>query len=218
MNTKKCSSCGKVQPTINFYSNRTKVDGLNNWCKICVLDYSKKKRTPEVVGDIPTKDDVGEEYLEKWWKGCKNYYQSKTNNMETLTTNEVELLKKAHSRLFNQLENLKTDFEKYKESMNTQVQDLKMMIKELTPKEEVKIELPEKLVHNVEYKAEVTEVVEQDDVEWNGNEWTNWKLKLKGKEECYYAFCPSTQVVESGSVVRFTYTHPVQLKKLKVIQ
>ena len=217
MNVKKCSSCNVEQPLYSFYYNRSKPDGLSNWCKVCVLDYAKKKRIPEIIADVPKEDDLGEEHLEKWWNGCKKYYQSKTNHMETLTTNEVELLKKAHSRLHNQLQNLIEDFDKYRLTMSTQVEDLKMKIRELNPKEDEK-ELPKRLVHNTEYQAEISEVLYAEGVNWNGSDYTNWEVKVKGKDETYYAFCPSSNVVEVGTKVRFTYNHPVQLKKLRVIK
>ena len=138
--------------------------------------------------------------------------------MEVLTTNEVELLKKAHSRLHNQLQNLILDFEKYKVTTDTQIKDLKTFINELTSSGETeKEQLPERLQHNTEYVGVVSEVLFSDNIKWKGMEYTNWELSLVGKDEKFYAFCPSTNKVEVGSKVRFTYGHPVQLKKLRVI-
>lgn len=214
---KKCSKCVVVKPITSFYSNKTKMDGVSNWCKGCVLEHYRIKRlTPQVVKDVPKMEEVGDDYLEKWWEGCKKFYQSKTNNMEVLTTNEVELLKKAHSRLHNQLQNLINDFEKYRVTTQTQIQDLKTFINELRPTGEEE-QLPERLKHNTEYIGEVSEVCFAEGVKWNNTDYTNWELKLKGKDEKFYAFCPSTNIVEVGSEVRFTYNHPVQLKKLRVI-
>lgn len=45
METKKCSKCGRELPTIEFWKNATKDDGLQDYCKDCGKDYSKNKKT-----------------------------------------------------------------------------------------------------------------------------------------------------------------------------
>jgi hypothetical protein len=138
--------------------------------------------------------------------------------------NKIDVLKTAHSRMHNELQNLKSDFDKFRLSYEIQIGDLKNQIKDLqNPLSDVEAvkeklyELPERLIHNNEYVAVVSEVINAEGVKWNGKDYCNWELKLFGKEEKFYAFCPCENIVEFGSRVRFTYTHPVQLKKLRVL-
>jgi chromosome segregation ATPase len=187
-----------------------------------LLETEKQKIKDLVVGDVPKQD------IEKWWDGCKNYYlQNKNPNImseEEQFKNKIDVLKTAHSRMHNELQNLKSDFDKFRLSYEIQIGDLKNQIKDLqNPLSDVEAvkeklyELPERLIHNNEYVAVVSEVINAEGVKWNGKDYCNWELKLFGKEEKFYAFCPCENIVEFGSRVRFTYTHPVQLKKLRVL-
>lgn len=37
--TKLCSRCGVGKPVSKFYKNRSRPDGLDTWCKVCVKEY-----------------------------------------------------------------------------------------------------------------------------------------------------------------------------------
>lgn len=41
---KKCSTCGKLKPSDQFYNDKSKIDGLNNQCKVCIQQYRKDNR------------------------------------------------------------------------------------------------------------------------------------------------------------------------------
>lgn len=43
METKKCTKCGEIKSTTEFYKNSRSKDGLKTWCKICHLEDSKKR-------------------------------------------------------------------------------------------------------------------------------------------------------------------------------
>jgi hypothetical protein len=188
--------------------------------KTIIREYIQK------TNEIP--QSMGNDDLEKWWDGCKNYYQKNKNpnimNEVEQNQNTIQVLKQAHSRVYNELQNLKSDFDKFRLSYEIQIGDLKNQIKDLqNPLSDVEAvkeklyELPERLIHNNEYIGVVSEVINAEGVKWNGKDYCNWELKLFGKEEKFYAFCPCENIVEFGSKVRFTYTHPVQLKKLRVL-
>ena len=234
---KLCSICKTYKSKEDFHNNKSQIDGLGSWCKECSSKYysqrnknKKMKNQMEqekqindlVVGDVPKQD------IEKWWDGCKNYYlQNKNPNImseEEQFQNKIDVLKQAHSRNHNELQNLKEDFDKFRLSYEIQIGDLKNQIKDLqNPLSDVEAvkeklyELPERLIHNNEYVGVVSEVINAEGVKWNGKDYCNWELKLFSKDEKFYAFCPCENIVEFGSRVRFTYTHPVQLKKLRVL-
>jgi hypothetical protein len=44
---KTCSKCKVVKPKTEFSKNRDNKDGLSYWCKSCMKEYDKCRRTPE---------------------------------------------------------------------------------------------------------------------------------------------------------------------------
>ena len=44
MNTKKCSKCKQIKPTIDFYKDKSRKDLLCNNCKICTAKLCKQHR------------------------------------------------------------------------------------------------------------------------------------------------------------------------------
>ena len=126
--------------------------------------------------------------------------------------NQLEL---AHARLFNQFNTLHQDFINYKEVMEEQLQNVKELI---TTSTEEEVELPETLIHNKDYTGVISAVLKSTPTKWNNNDWTNWEVKLEGKDDyAYIAFIPSEHQLVAGDKVRFQYVHPFQLKKLKQI-
>ena len=131
------------------------------------------------------------------------------------TEERFQQLELAHARLYNQFNTLHQDFISYKEVMVEQLTNLKGLINTST-KEEAPAELPETLIHNKDYTGVIAAVVKSTPTKWNNNDWTNWEVKLEGKEDyVYIAFIPSEHQLTAGDKVRFQYVHPFQLKKLK---
>jgi GTPase Era involved in 16S rRNA processing len=157
--------------------------------------------------------------LDKWISRCINYYNTHSitkNKIEMKTTEErFQQLEQAHARLFNQFNTLHQDFVKYREVMQEQLQNLKGLIN-LSSTEEAPA-LPDVMYTGTEYKSVITEIIKQTPTKWKDMEYTNWQIKLEGKEEHYIAFIPTEYTLAAGDKVRFTYTHPFQCKKLKQI-
>ena len=132
------------------------------------------------------------------------------------TEERFQQLELAHARLFNQYQNLTKDFENLTEQLDERFSDLKSFIVASSTKEEAPAELPETLIHNKDYTGVISAVVKSTPTKWNNKEWTNWEVKLEGKEEyVYIAFIPSEHQLTAGDKVKFQYVHPFQLKKLK---
>lgn len=155
-----------------------------------------------------------QEQLDKWINACLNYYNLKSNIKMKTTEERFQQLELAHARLYNQFNTLHQDFISYKEVMVEQLQNLKGLIN-LSSTEEV-VDLPETLVHNKDYTGVIAAVLKSTPTKWNNNDWTNWEVKLEGKDDyAYIAFIPSEHQLTAGDKVRFQYVHPFQLKKLK---
>ena len=133
----------------------------------------------------------------------------------------IQQLEQAHSRLFNLIKDVQLDITNIKNNAGNSYLELSNNIREikdiLQPKEEIK-PLPEEMKNGLEYKAVVTEIVKTKDVEWKRKNYTNYELKLEGKEDyVFLAFVPTENKVDTGAIVRFTYMHPFQCKKLTII-
>lgn len=48
MNYKKCGKCKKHKTLDNFHNNRSRHDGKNGWCKICMKPALKKKKIEDI--------------------------------------------------------------------------------------------------------------------------------------------------------------------------
>jgi hypothetical protein len=97
--------------------------------------------------------------------------------------------------------------------MEEQLINLKGLINTSTEEE---VELPETLIHNKDYTGVIAAVLKSTPTKWNNNDWTNWEVKLEGKDDyAYIAFIPSEHQLCAGDKVKFQYVHPFQLKKLK---
>ena len=161
-----------------------------------------------------------QESLDKWINKSIQYYNNhsiKQINMKT-TEERIQQLEQAHSRLFNNYNTLHQDFLNYRDVMVEEVAALKELIKSVQPKENEVQGLPDELKNGIEYKAVIAEVLKSKDVKWQNMDYTNWEIRLVGKEEyVYVAFIPTGISLEAGNNVRFTYAQPFQCKKLKVI-
>jgi seryl-tRNA synthetase len=159
-----------------------------------------------------------QEQLDKWINSCLNYYNKKTNTKMKTNEERFHQLEQAHSRLYNQFNTLHQDYLDYRSVMVEEVAALKELIKSLQPKEDDVPELPDEMKNGIEYKAVIYEVLKSKDVKWQNMDYTNWEVRLVGKEEYVcVAFIPTGNPINPGNKVRFTYAQPFQLKKLKVI-
>ena len=151
--------------------------------------------------------------LDKWIKSCLNHYNLKSNIKMKTTEERFQQLELAHARLYNQFNTLHEDFVQYREVMEEQLINLKGLINTSTEEE---VELPETLIHNKDYTGVIAAVLKSTPTKWNNNDWTNWEVKLEGKDDyAYIAFIPSEHQLCAGDKVKFQYVHPFQLKKLK---
>ena len=159
-----------------------------------------------------------QETLDKWINSCLNYY-NKNSNIKMKTTEErIQQLELAHARLFNQYQNLIQDFENLTEQLDDRFSELKSFIVASSIQKDEAPALPDKLQNNVEYKGVITEVVTSTPTKWKDMEYTNWEVRLEGKETyVMVAFIPTEYKLAAGDKVRFTYAHPFQLRKLKQI-
>ena len=157
-----------------------------------------------------------QETLDKWINSCLNHYNLKSNIKMKTTEEKLQQLELAHARLFNQFNTLHQDFISYKDVMEERLVNLKGLINLSSTEEEPG--LPEKLQNNVEYKGVITEVVTSTPTKWKEMDYTNWEVRLEGKETyVMVAFIPTEYKLAAGDKVRFTYAHPFQLRKLKII-
>ena len=131
------------------------------------------------------------------------------------TEERFQQLEQAHGRLYNNFNTLHQDFVSYRDVMQEQLSELKELIKQSSTEEQV-VDLPETLVHNKDYTGVIAAVIKSTPTKWNNKDWTNWELKLEGKEDyAYIAFIPTEHQLAAGDKVKFQYVHPFQLKKLK---
>jgi hypothetical protein len=157
-----------------------------------------------------------QENLDKWIISCLNHYNKKSIIKMKTTEERFQQLEQAHARLYNNFNTLHQDFISYKEVMQEQLTNLKGLIN-LSSTEEV-VELPETLIHNKDYTGVISSVIKSTPTKWNNNDWTNWEVKLEGKDDyAYIAFIPSEHILAAGDKDKFQYVHPFQLKKLKQI-
>lgn len=157
-----------------------------------------------------------QETLDKWINSCLNHYNLKSNIKMKTTEERFQQLELAHARLFNQFNTLHQDFISYKDVMVEQLSNLKGLIN--LPSTEEATALPDKLQNNVEYKGIINEVVGSTPTKWKNMDYTNWEVRLEGKEKyVMIAFIPTEYKLAAGDKVRFTYGQPFQLRKLKII-
>jgi hypothetical protein len=155
-----------------------------------------------------------QEELEQWIEGCINHYKKNSKKVMATTDERIERLEQAHSRMFNQQKALIDDFNKVQQKL---LEEIKKINSQLSAAKDLDLlPLPEKLIETKRYSAEITEIIKKEDVEWRKMNYTNWEVKLKGKEHIFLAFVKSEVILEAGTLVVFEYQHYLKLKHLKV--
>lgn len=152
--------------------------------------------------------------LDLWLEGCINYYKKNSKKVMATTEERIERLEQSHSRMYNQQKTMIEDFQKVQ---NKLLEEIKNINSQLTAGKELDLlPLPEKLIETKRYSAEITEIIKKEDVEWRKMNYTNWEVKLKGKEHIFLAFVKSEVLLQPGTLVVFEYQHYLKLKHLKV--
>lgn len=59
---KRCIKCGRILPITEFAKNKTKKDGLTNWCKACTKAYNVKYYTDYYAKNKEKKAAYNDEY------------------------------------------------------------------------------------------------------------------------------------------------------------
>ena len=155
-----------------------------------------------------------QEELDLWIEGCITHYKKNSKKVMATTEERIDRLEQAHSRMFNQQKTMLQDFQK---AQNKLLEEIKNINSQLTAGKELDLlPLPEKLIETKKYSAEITEIIKREDVEWRKMNYTNWEVKLKGKEHIFLAFVKSEVVLQPGTLVAFEYQHYLKLKHLKV--
>jgi hypothetical protein len=155
-----------------------------------------------------------QEELDIWIEGCINHYKKNSNKVMATIEERMERLELAHSRLYNQQKTMLDDFAKIQNKLLKEISNINSQLTE--GKELDLLPLPEKLIENKKYSAEITEIVKREDVLWRNMNYSNWEVKLKGKEYIYLAFIKSEVTLEPGVHVDFEYQHYLKLKHLKI--
>jgi hypothetical protein len=152
--------------------------------------------------------------LDIWIEGCITHYKKNTNKVMATIEERIERLEQAHSRLYNQQKTILEDFTK---SQNKLLEEIKNINSQLTEGKELDLlPLPDKLIEGKKYSAEITEIIKREDIEWRKMNYSNWEVKLKGKEYIYLVFIKSEITLEPGILVDFEYQHYLKLKHLKL--
>lgn len=134
---------------------------------------------------------------------------------------ELQMVKTAHSRLFNQLKQLESDFNSLIVDANLSNINLTNKIKELQEQIDNFIlpPQPKEIFKDASnYTSIIEDIVTIEETIWNNNIYLNMEVKLIGKEELYKIFVLKGNKPYTGNKIRFTYdATDNKLKKLKVL-
>ena len=157
---------------------------------------------------------MNQEVLELWIEGCITHYKKNTNKVMATNEERIERLEQAHSRLYNQQKTMLDDLTKVQNKLLIEIKNINSQLTE--GKDLDLLPLPEKLIEGKKYSAEITEIIKREDIEWRKMNYSNWEIKLKGKDYIYLAFIKSEVILEPGILVDFEYSHFLKLKHLKI--
>ena len=133
---------------------------------------------------------------------------------------ELQMIKTAHSRLFNQFKQLENDFNSLIVDANLSNINLNKKIKDLQ-EEIVNITIPpqpkESFKEGSSYTGEILEIVTVEPTEWKNKSFLNIELKLVGRSELYKIFVLKENKPSVGNKIRFTYQLEDKLIQIKVI-
>jgi len=152
-------------------------------------------------------------------------YQNILGNLKQITMatieEELQMVKTAHARLFNQLKQLESDFNSLIVELNqnninhcNMVKLLQQQIDNITippqPKEIFK--------DGCNYTSTIEEIITVEETLWNKNTCLNMEVKLISRDELYKVFVLKGNKPNIGNKIRFTFdATDNKLKKLKVL-
>jgi hypothetical protein len=129
-------------------------------------------------------------------------------------------LEKAHSRLFNQYQNLLKDFEKFKSISTSMVNDDYTKIKNLEERiEQLKDNQPvEQFINGNRYRDVIEEIVTNKKVDWENKIFSQLEVKLRKRPELYKIFVLEKNTPKVNDRITFIYdAEDKKLTKLKCI-
>jgi hypothetical protein len=136
---------------------------------------------------------------------------------------EIQMIKTAHSRLFNQLKQLESDFNSLIVDSNlcntniaNSIKDLQEQLVELRNTQPPKVK-PALIIDNV-YRERISEIISGNKVEWNNGQYMNYEIKLKDREEIFNAFISIKYRLVPGFIIKFTYSDNSKLKNIRIIE
>lgn len=133
---------------------------------------------------------------------------------------ELQMVKTAHSRLFNQLKQLESDFNSLIVDANLSNINMTNKIKELQEQIDNFILPPqpkENFKEGSSYTGEILEIVTVEPTEWKNKSFLNIELKLVGRSELYKIFVLKENKPRPGNRIRFTYQLEDKLYQIKVL-
>lgn len=133
---------------------------------------------------------------------------------------ELQMVKTAHSRLFNQLKQLENDFNSLIVDANQNNISLNNKIKLLQEKIDgitIPTQLKENFKEGSSYTGVISEIVTVEQTEWKKKSFLNIELKLVGREELFKVFVLEENKPSNGNKIRFTYQLEDKLYQIKVI-
>jgi hypothetical protein len=133
---------------------------------------------------------------------------------------ELQMVKTAHSRLFNQLKQLESDFNSLIVDSNLSNINLSNKIKQLQEQIDSIDVVPqpkENFKEGSNYTAIISEFVTIQETQWKNKDFLNIELKLVGRNELYKIFVLKGSKPRVGDKIRFTYQPEDKLYQIKVI-
>ena len=133
---------------------------------------------------------------------------------------ELQMVKTAHSRLFNQLKQLESDFNSLIVDSNQSNINLGNKIKELQEQLNNVNIVPkpmESFKEGSSYTGIISEIITIEQTEWKGKSFFNIELTLFGREEIYKIFILKENKPSAGNRIRFTYQLENKLYQVKIL-
>jgi hypothetical protein len=133
---------------------------------------------------------------------------------------EIQMIKTAHSRLFNQLKQLESDFNSLIVESNITNINLGNKIKELQEQLDNVTIVPkpmESFKEGSSYTGIISEIITIEQTEWKGKTFLNIELTLFGRQEIYKIFVLKGNKPSVGNRIRFTYQLENKLYQIKVL-
>lgn len=117
---------------------------------------------------------------------------------------ELKMIKTAHSRLLNQYKELEKVVKVYSTKLNVLDEYVQEQLIELNNIKQVNNKYP--LVAGSRYMEEIVEIISTNEVEWQGNPYNNYEVKLKDREELYTIFISTKYKLEPKLMIKFYYS------------